>query len=44
MQDLISILLHSVQQTHVYHLQTRKNIIHMALQDYYEGVGDLIVI
>jgi DNA-binding ferritin-like protein len=42
MQDLISILLHSVQQTHAYHLQTDKNIIHLALQDYYEGVGDLI--
>ena len=41
-KDIISILFHSRTQAHVFHLQTESFAEHKALQDYYEGVLELI--
>ncbi len=41
MEDLISVLLHSVTQVHVFHLQTKSFAEHSALGAYYESVGGL---
>ena len=41
-EKLVSYLLHSRNQTHVFHLQTKSYAEHMALGDYYDGIGDLI--
>jgi len=38
---LISYLLHSRTQAHVYHLQTPSFAAHNALNDYYDGIVDL---
>lgn len=42
LESLISYLLHSVNQTHVFHLQTKSYAEHMALGGYYDEVSDLI--
>jgi len=42
MEDLISILLHSVNQTHAFHLQTRSFAEHKALNDFYDGISDIV--
>lgn len=39
---LISYLLHSRTQTHIFHLQTRSYAEHMALNTYYDGIVPLI--
>lgn len=39
---LISYLLHSRTQTHIYHLQTPSFAAHMALNGYYDGIVDLV--
>ena len=44
-EDMISTLLHSRSQTHIFHWQTKSQSSfaeHMALGGYYEGIGDLI--
>jgi len=41
MEDLISVLLHSVNQVHVFHLQTKSFAEHKALNDYYDGIVPL---
>lgn len=41
-KEMISVLFHSRTQVHVYHLQTESFAEHKALQDYYDGVLDLI--
>ena len=38
---LVSGLLHSRTQIHIYHLQTKSFAVHKALNDYYDGVVDL---
>ena len=40
--EMISLLLHSRNQAHVLHLQTKSYPEHMALNGYYDGIGDLI--
>lgn len=42
MGDYIGTLLQSRTQTHIYHLQTTSFAKHVALQEYYEGIVDLI--
>ncbi len=42
LEELISQLLHSRTQTHIYHLQTKSFAEHMALGSYYDGVVGLI--
>lgn len=42
MEKLLSYLMHSRTQTHVFHLQTKSYAEHMALGAYYEGIVDLI--
>lgn len=42
LESLISYLLHSVNQTHVFHLQTKSYAEHIALGSYYDEVTDLI--
>ena len=42
MEDLISILLHSVNQTHAFHLQTKSFAEHKALNDFYDGITDIV--
>lgn len=39
--QLVSKLLHSRNQTHIFHLQTKSFAEHKALNDYYDGVLDL---
>jgi hypothetical protein len=39
---LISFLLHSRTQSHIFHLQTKSFAEHTALNTYYDGVVDLI--
>jgi hypothetical protein len=39
---LISYLLHSINQTHIFHLQTTSYAEHKALCKYYEDVSDLV--
>ena len=41
MEDLISVLLHSVNQVHIFHLQTTSFAEHKALGSYYDSVGDI---
>jgi len=41
-EEMVSKLLHSRTQSHVFHLQTKSYAEHKALQDYYEDVVDLI--
>ena len=36
----LDVMLHSADQTHVWHLQTKSYAEHKALQGYYEGVRD----
>jgi len=40
--EMISLLLHSRTQAHILHLQTKSYPEHMALNGYYDGIGDLI--
>jgi hypothetical protein len=40
--EMISLLLHSRTQIHTLHLQTKSYPEHMALNEYYDGIGDLI--
>ena len=42
MEKLISYLFHSQTQVHIFHLQTTSFAEHKALQDYYDGIDDLI--
>ena len=39
--DIVSGILHSRTQIHIYHLQTKSFAVHKALNDYYDGVVDL---
>lgn len=40
--EMVSLLLHSRTQVHTLHLQTKSYPEHMALNEYYDGIGDLI--
>jgi len=40
--NMVSILLHSQTQVHVFHLQTKSYSEHKALQNYYEGIDGLV--
>ena len=40
--EMISLMLHSRTQAHTLHLQTKSYPEHMALNGYYDAVGDLI--
>ena len=40
--ELVSLLLHSRTQAHILHLQTKSYPEHMALNAYYDGIGDLV--
>lgn len=40
--EMISLLLHSRTQVHTLHLQTKSYSEHMALNGYYDGIGDLV--
>lgn len=40
--DMVSVLLHSQTQVHVFHLQTKSYSEHKALQNYYEGIDGLV--
>jgi len=42
MENLISILLHSITQTHVFHLQTKSYAEHIALNEFYDGMVGLV--
>lgn len=42
MEDLLSVLIHSVNQTHVFHLQTKSFAEHKALNKYYDSIGDIV--
>jgi len=42
MENLLSILLHSITQTHVFHLQTKSYAEHIALNEFYDGMGGLV--
>lgn len=39
--DIVSGILHSRTQIHIYHLQTKSFAVHKALNDYYDGVVGL---
>jgi high-affinity Fe2+/Pb2+ permease len=41
-QEMVSILLHSQTQVHIFHLQTKSYSEHKALQGYYEGIDALV--
>ena len=41
-KDMVSILLHSQTQVHIFHLQTKSYAEHKALQGYYEGIDALV--
>jgi len=41
-KDMVSILLHSQTQVHIFHLQTKSYAEHKALQGYYEGIDTLV--
>ena len=41
-KDMVSILLHSQTQVHIFHLQTKSYSEHKALQGYYEGIDSLV--
>ena len=40
--EMISLLLHSRTQSHTLHLQTESYPEHMALNGYYDGIGDIV--
>lgn len=40
--SLVSKLLDSQRQVHIFHLQTKSFAEHKALQDYYDAIGDLV--
>jgi len=40
--DMVSMLLHSRTQVHTLHLQTKSYPEHIALNEYYDGIGDLV--
>jgi hypothetical protein len=40
--EMISLLLHSRTQAHTLHLQTESYPEHMALNAYYDGIGDIV--
>lgn len=40
--EMMSLLLHSRTQAHTLHLQTNSYPEHMALNGYYDGIGDLV--
>jgi len=40
--EMVSLLLHSRTQAHTLHLQTKSYAEHMALNGYYDGIGDLV--
>lgn len=42
MEKLLSILLHSVTQTHVFHLQTKSHAEHTALNELYDNMTGLV--
>ena len=42
MEDFIALLLHSRTQTHSFHLGVNSYAAHKALQEYYEGIVDMI--
>ena len=42
MNEYVGTLMQSRNQTHIYHLQTTSYAKHIALQEYYEGIIDLI--
>ena len=39
--EMVSLILHSRTQAHTLHLQTKSFAEHKALNDYYDGIGDL---
>lgn len=41
-KEMVSILLHSQTQVHIFHLQTKSYAEHKALQGYYEGIDALV--
>ena len=41
-KEMVSILLHSQTQVHIFHLQTKSYSEHKALQKYYEGIDALV--
>jgi len=41
-KDMVSILLHSQTQVHIFNLQTKSYSEHKALQGYYEGIDGLV--
>jgi hypothetical protein len=41
-KNMVSILLHSQTQVHIFHLQTKSYSEHKALQRYYEGIDALV--
>jgi DNA-binding ferritin-like protein len=41
MEEILSIILHSRTQVHVFHLQTKSFAEHKALGKYYEGIIDI---
>ena len=41
-KNMVSILLHSQTQVHIFHLQTKSYSEHKALQGYYEGIDTLV--
>lgn len=42
MVDMASALMASQTQVHIFHLQTKSYAEHKALQDYYDGIDDLV--
>jgi HD superfamily phosphodiesterase len=40
--SLVSRLLDSQRQVHIFHLQTKSFAEHKALQDYYDAIGDIV--
>lgn len=40
--SLVSLLLDSQRQVHIFHLQTKSFAEHKALQDYYDNIDDLV--
>ena len=41
-KNMVSTLLHSQTQVHIFHLQTKSYSEHKALQKYYEGIDALV--
>jgi hypothetical protein len=41
-KNMVSTLLHSQTQVHIFHLQTKSYSEHKALQNYYEGIDSLV--